>query len=98
MGTGRRIPAHRPLRAASADRSSHAGRCRVLAREDTVLRRPVGASRCSAGFLPTNRSTTEGTARAEEAIVRALRSGCFEHAGSARLLDVLSPGSHGPAW
>ena len=28
-------------------------------------------------------------------VVRALRSGCFEHAGSARLLDVLAPGSEG---
>lgn len=33
--------------------------------------------------------------RADEMIVRALRSGCFEHTACARLLDVLSPGSAG---
>lgn len=33
--------------------------------------------------------------RANDMIVRALRSGCFEHTACARLLDVLSPGSQG---
>lgn len=33
--------------------------------------------------------------RANEMIVRALRSGCFEHSACARLLDVLSPGAPG---
>jgi hypothetical protein len=36
-----------------------------------------------------------GTSRAGEMMVRALRSGSFEHAGAARLLDVLAPGSGG---
>ncbi len=36
-----------------------------------------------------------GTSRAGEMMVRALRSGSFEHAGCARLLDVLAPGSGG---
>lgn len=31
--------------------------------------------------------------RASEMIVRALRSGCFEHAACARLLDVIGPGT-----
>lgn len=33
--------------------------------------------------------------RANEMVVRALRSGCFEHEACARLLDVLSPGAPG---
>ncbi|MGE0295946.1 protein kinase family protein [Pseudonocardia sp.] len=33
--------------------------------------------------------------RANEMVMRALRSGCFEHEACARLLDVLSPGAAG---
>ena len=36
-----------------------------------------------------------GTARAGEMLVRALRTGSFEHPGCARLLDVLAPGASG---
>jgi hypothetical protein len=36
-----------------------------------------------------------GTTRAGEMMVKALRSGSFEHAGCARLLDVLAPGTGG---
>ncbi|MBC3194540.1 protein kinase family protein [Pseudonocardia sp. C8] len=63
--------------------------------EDTVLRRPVGVTLLRRLPADDRSDDPEGTARAGEMIVRALRSGCFEHAGSARLLDVLSPGSHG---
>ena len=67
--------------------------------EDTVLQRDVGLTvlrRLSpeAGAIGGEDDPT-GTARAGEMIVRALRSGSFEHPGCARLLDVLSPGSPG---
>lgn len=63
--------------------------------EDTVLRRPVGVTLLRRLPADDRSDDPEGTARAGEMIVRALRSGCFEHTGSARLLDVLSPGTHG---
>ena len=63
--------------------------------EDTVLRRPVGVTLLRRLPADDRSDDPEGTARAGEMIVRALRSGCFEHAGSARLLDVLAPGTHG---
>lgn len=62
--------------------------------EDTVLRRPVGVTLLRRLPADDRSDDPEGTARAGEMIVRALRSGCFEHAGSARLLDVLAPGTH----
>ena len=63
--------------------------------EDTVLRRDVAATvlrRFGAGTGPDDDG---GVARAEEIITKALRSGSFEHAGCARLLDVLAPGAPG---
>lgn len=63
--------------------------------EDTVLRRPVGVTLLRRLPADDRSDDPEGTARAGEMIVRALRSGCFEHPGSARLLDVLAPGTHG---
>ncbi|MEJ8281419.1 protein kinase family protein [Pseudonocardia spirodelae] len=63
--------------------------------EDTVLRRPVGVTLLRRLPADDRSDDPEGTARAGEMIVRALRSGCFEHSGSARLLDVLAPGTHG---
>lgn len=63
--------------------------------EDTVLRRPVGVTLLRRLPADDRSDDPEGTARAGEMIVRALRSGCFEHTGSARLLDVLAPGTHG---
>jgi hypothetical protein len=64
--------------------------------EDTVLQRDVAvtvlrrlAPDHSRGDDPT------GTARAGEMVVRALRTGSFEHPGCARLLDVLAAGSTG---
>ena len=58
--------------------------------EDTVLRRPVGVTLLRRLPADDRSDDPEGTARAGEMIVRALRSGCFEHSGSARLLDVLA--------
>lgn len=56
----------------------------------TVLRRLVPED----GALGGDEDPT-GTARAGEMVVRALRTGSFEHPGCARLLDVLAPGSPG---
>lgn len=58
--------------------------------EDTVLQRDVALTllrRLAGGSDPSE------PARAETMVVRALRSGSFEHAGCARLLDVLNPGA-----
>src|SRR6185312_16959178 len=63
--------------------------------EDTVLRRPVAITVLRRLPADDRSDDPEGAARAGEMVVRALRSGCFEHAGSARLLDVLAPGSEG---
>ncbi|MBW0104598.1 protein kinase family protein [Pseudonocardia sp. KRD291] len=63
--------------------------------EDTVLRRPVAITVLRRLPVDDRSDDPEGAARAGDMVVRALRSGCFEHAGSARLLDVLAPGSHG---
>ncbi|MFP5019160.1 protein kinase family protein [Pseudonocardia phyllosphaerae] len=63
--------------------------------EDTVLRRPVGITLLRRLPADDRSDDPEGAARAGEMVVRALRSGCFEHPGSARLLDVLAPGTHG---
>jgi hypothetical protein len=67
--------------------------------EDTILRRDVAltvlrrlapeADAIGGGDDPT------ATTRAGEMVVRALRSGSFEHRGCARLLDVLAPGAAG---
>jgi hypothetical protein len=67
--------------------------------EDTVLQRDVGLTVLrrlapESGALGGEDDPT-GTARAGEMVVRALRSGSFEHRGCARLLDVLAPGSPG---
>ncbi len=67
--------------------------------EDTVLRRDVAVTILRAlapehGAIGGDEDPT-GNSRAEEMIVRALRSGSFEHSGCARLLDVLSPGGSG---
>ena len=62
--------------------------------EDTVLQRDVGVTvlRRLAADGPARDSTDPtGAARAGEMVVRALRSGSFEHNGCARLLDVLAP-------
>lgn len=63
--------------------------------EDTVLRRPVAITVLRRLPADDRSDDPEGAARAGDMVVRALRSGCFEHVGSARLLDVLAPGSHG---
>lgn len=58
--------------------------------EDTVLQRDVALTllrRLSGGSDPSE------ITRAETMVVRALRSGSFEHSGCARLLDVLNPGA-----
>ncbi|MGQ0575934.1 MAG: protein kinase family protein [Pseudonocardia sp.] len=66
---------------------------------DLVLQRDVGVTVLR--HRPAERGAVGGeddpTAleRANDMIVRALRSGCFEHAACARLLDVLSPGAAG---
>lgn len=67
--------------------------------EDTVLRRDVAVTVLRA-LAPEHGAIggdedPKGASRAEEMIVRALRSGSFEHSGCARLLDVLSPGASG---
>jgi hypothetical protein len=67
--------------------------------EDTVLQRDVGVTVLrrlapDAGASGSEADPT-GAARAGEMIVRALRTGSFEHPGCARLLDVLAPGGTG---
>jgi hypothetical protein len=62
--------------------------------EDTILRRDVAVTvlrRPAPGAVFDDDLTD--TARAEQMVVRALRSGSFEHNGCARLLDVLTPGA-----
>lgn len=56
--------------------------------EDVVLQRDVAITLLRRPAADTTRDSAQ---RAEEMITRALRSGCFEHPGCARLLDVLSP-------
>jgi hypothetical protein len=51
----------------------------------TVLRRPAPDAVFDDGL--------SAVARAEQMVVRTLRSGSFEHSGCARLLDVLTPGA-----
>ncbi|MCO1660340.1 protein kinase family protein [Pseudonocardia humida] len=71
--------------------------------EDTMLRRDVAISvlrRLAADPAgddadPAADGESVGSTRAGEMMVRALRSGSFEHTGCARLLDVLAPGSGG---
>jgi hypothetical protein len=67
--------------------------------EDTVLQRDVGVT-VLRRLAPDNgaiggEADPTGTARAGEMVVRALRTGSFEHPGCARLLDVLAPGATG---
>ncbi len=67
--------------------------------EDTVLQRDIGVTVLrrlapGAGAIGGVEDPT-GTARAGEMLVRALRTGSFEHPGCARLLDVLAPGAPG---
>jgi hypothetical protein len=76
--------------------------------EDTILRRDVaisvlrrlspdsdGSDTAIPAAGPDGDGESVGTTRAGEMMVKALRSGSFEHAGCARLLDVLAPGSGG---
>jgi hypothetical protein len=63
--------------------------------EDTVLQRDVGVT-VLRKLAPEDgaiggESDPNGATRAGEMVVRALRSGSFEHDGCARLLDVLAP-------
>lgn len=60
--------------------------------EDTVLRRDVAVTVLRRLAADPESDDPDGTARADEMIVRALRAGSFEHRGCARLLDVLAPG------
>ncbi|GAY09664.1 integral membrane protein MviN [Pseudonocardia sp. N23] len=60
--------------------------------EDTVLRRDVAVTLLRRLATDPDADDPDGTARAGEMIVRALRTGSFEHPGAARLLDVLAPG------
>lgn len=67
--------------------------------QDVVLRRDVAVTVLrrlgpEAGAVGGDEDPT-GATRAAEMVVRALRSGSFEHGGCARLLDVLAPGSPG---
>lgn len=67
--------------------------------EDTVLQRDVALTLLRrfapvAGAIGGEDDPT-GAARAGEMMVRALRSGSFEHGECARLLDVLAPGAVG---
>ena len=64
--------------------------------EDTVLQRDVAVT-VLRRLAPdhTRGDDPTGTARAGEMVVRALRTGSFEHPGCARLLDVLAAGSTG---
>ncbi len=62
--------------------------------EDTILRRDVAVTvlrKLPAGLVIDDGLTD--VARAEQMVLRALRSGSFEHSGCARLLDVLTPGA-----
>jgi hypothetical protein len=62
--------------------------------EDTILRRDVAVTvlrRPAPGAVFDD--DLSDVARAEQMVVRALRSGSFEHNGCARLLDVLTPGA-----
>jgi hypothetical protein len=62
--------------------------------EDTILRRDVAVTvlrRPAPGAVIDD--DLSDVARAEQMVVRALRSGSFEHNGCARLLDVLTPGA-----
>ncbi len=66
---------------------------------DTVLQREVAVTVLrklgpEAGAIGGEDDPT-GPARAGEMVVRALRSGSFEHTGCSRLLDVLAPGTTG---
>lgn len=65
--------------------------------EDTVLRRDVAATVLRRGAREPDGPDDDptGERRAGEMIVRALRSGSFEHEGCARLLDVLSAAGGG---
>ena len=63
--------------------------------EDTVLRRDVAATVLRRFGPGTGPDDDGGAARAEEIIGKALRSGSFEHSGSARPLDVLAPRAPG---
>ncbi len=67
--------------------------------EDTVLQRDVAVTVLRRlapddGAIGGDADPT-GTARAGEMVVRALRTGSFEHPGTARLLDILAPGGSG---
>ncbi len=67
--------------------------------EDTVLQRDVAVTVLrklapESGAIGGEADPT-GSARAGEMLVRALRTGSFEHPGCARLLDVLAPGAPG---
>ena len=66
---------------------------------DTVLQRDVGVTvlrrLAPEGGAIGGEADPTGTARAGEMVVRALRTGSFEHPGCARLLDVLAPGASG---
>jgi hypothetical protein len=62
--------------------------------EDTILRRDVAVTvlrRPGPGAVFDD--GLSDVDRAEQMVVRALRSGSFEHNGCARLLDVLTPGA-----
>jgi hypothetical protein len=63
--------------------------------EDTVLQRDVAVTvlrRLATEDSPQRgKDDPTGATRAGEMVVRALRSGSFEHGGCARLLDVLAP-------
>jgi hypothetical protein len=67
--------------------------------EDTVLQRDVAVTvlrrLAPEGGAIGGEADPTGTARAGEMLVRALRTGSFEHPGCARLLDVLAPGAAG---
>jgi hypothetical protein len=67
--------------------------------EDTVLQRDVAVTvlrrLAPEGGAIGGEADPTGTARAGEMLVRALRTGSFEHPGCARLLDVLAPGASG---
>jgi hypothetical protein len=61
--------------------------------EDVVLQRDVAMTVLRRLVAEAGAEDPGGAARAGRTIVRALRSGSFEHPGCARLLDVLAPGS-----
>ncbi|WP_219415951.1 protein kinase family protein [Pseudonocardia nigra] len=60
--------------------------------EDSILQRDVAITVLR---RPTGNDDPVVAARAGEMVVRAMRSGSFEHGGCARLLDVLSLGAAG---